>query len=103
MRQVPPFLQTLLLQAAAGVGPMVAPPSTEESVVTRVVSSPGLMLELAPSAIGLWVVLLHSSSLMLGVLGGKVLTDVASPPLSTSSSGPSDGVAPVSSASIMSV
>ena len=53
VRQVPPFLQTLLLQAAAGVGPIVAPSSTEESVVTRVVvvvSPVILTLEVAPSS-----------------------------------------------------
>ena len=79
---------------------MVTPPSTEERVVTRlVVSSPiVLTLEVAPSSMELlWVVLPpSSSSRMLAVVVGKVVTVVASPPLSTSSSGPSDGVAPVS-------
>ena len=99
VRQVPPFLQTLLLQAAAGVGPIVTPPSAEERVVTRVVSI--LALEVAPSSIEVWVVLPPSSSWLVV---GEVLTVLASPPLSTSSSAPSDGVAPVSPpASMLSV
>ena len=83
---------------------MVTPPSTEERVVTRVVSSPVLTLEVAPSSmVELWVVLPPSSSSLTLVVVGKVLTVVGSPPLSTSSSGPNDGVAPVSPASVASV